>query len=636
MNASSLRAPDGSTALERSPGTILRLSIRTAVALLVLGLPGLVPPAASGAAEPASPRQVSIMDIQGSGGFSALEQTRVETSGVVTLREKNGSGFWIQDPDGDGDPATSDGLYVSQAGSSFELPQVGDLVRIVAVVAEMQRGIGLPRTQLEKPTLLEVTASDRALPAAVELHRLPDTELYDAVAFWEPLEGMRVSLKNAPIISPTNQYLQFTVLPEGNAAAGSGYYPETGVAIVRGLGGDRVDYNPERVLIDFRGLEDPPLVWVGDRVVSLEGVADFAFNNFVVQAASLEVESRPREGRTLGRRQGEKGDVRIVTYNLRDLFDTEDEPDRSDELFDAGSGRKGYPSAEEYDTRLAKHALAVIEEMELPDVIVANEFESEEVLQALGDRINQQAGTRYRALSRETLDYRGLEAGFLYDEARVELVDSYPLDAPGVDDAFNRPIEWLHAGRTEAMRQPLVGVFRFAPGTAPITIVASKLKTKRFEAPLYHVYYPTPIRNTEPLRRAQARALRAFVDRLLAEDPEAMVMIAGDLGDFPFAEPGEGEHAIGILEGGDGQVPLKNLIELEEPSEAYTWFYLGNGQALSHMLVSPSLLERCAGFDVLHFNAHHPDLDLRWDATTPVRSSDRDPLEARFELRGER
>ena len=53
---------------------------------------------------------------------------------------------------------------------------------------------------------------------------------------------------------------------------------------------------------------------------------------------------------------------------------------------------------------------------------------------------------------------------------------------------------------------------------------------------------------------------------------------------------------------------------------------------LDHMLVSPGLYDLFAAVDVLHFNASYPDA-LGEDDSTPLRASDHDPLEGRFNFR---
>jgi predicted extracellular nuclease len=142
------------------------------------------------------------------------------------------------------------------------------------------------------------------------------------------------------------------------------------------------------------------------------------------------------------------------------------------------------------------------------------------------------------------------------------------------------------------------------------------------------------VRQTEVQRKSQARVVRRWVDERLAEDPDALILVTGDLGDFQFAEPGEGEdHPIGIIAGLGDQIPLTNLIDLEDPGETFTYVFQGNSMAMTHMLVSPALLEMLAGFDVLHFNAGFPD-GLTRNPRTPFRASDRDPPEGRFDFPG--
>ena len=591
------------------------------------------PPAASGSSTPKFENAAgfegfetfSIMTLQNTETFSPLTGRVVATSGVVTLLMPGGAGFWIQDPSGDGDPATSDGVYVSMRGASedIERPAVGDRIRVIAKVEEEQYGLALPRTRLIQPVFLEIEAHGQALPEPVPLVDLPDTELADAIAFWEPLEGMRVRLENARVVSPTNRFGKLNVLTAADAVPGSGYFPQSHALIVHSLGGGRVDYNPERIEIASGTLPQPIQARPGDEIVSLVGVVDYNFGNYNVKPESYELKAQDPPATPVSTRSAPPGNAKIVTYNLRDLFDAVDNPERFDENYDPGSGKLGTPSEEEVDLRLEKHALALVQELALPDIVVAVEFETTELFQRIGDRVNARAGTRYRAVSLETSDRRGLEVGFLYDQKRVELLDHYQLSGPQVEGAF---------GLTSAFRtrEPLVGVFRFQPSGSTVTLIANRFKSKRIEPPLLNLNR-RPIRVTEAQRNRQARVVRDFVSSLLEKDPQAMVMAAGDLGDFPFAEPGETEYAVGILEGSAGEVRLKNLLDLETPGEAYTWLYNGNGQAFSHLLVSPALLERCVAADVLHFNSPYP-WRLSQDATTALRASDRDPLEARFDF----
>lgn len=281
------------------------------------------------------------------------------------------------------------------------------------------------------------------------------------------------------------------------------------------------------------------------------------------------------------------------------------------------------PTAAELETQLTKLALAIEVELELPEIIVVQEVENTEILQVLGDRVNATAGTNYMAVSFETSDGRGIEVGFLYDADRVVLLDAYQMAGSGVEAAFG------HSSASPG-REPLVGVFE-ANGEE-ITIIGNHFKSKGGDDPLFGMNWP-PIRTTEAQRKMQAQVVRDFVVTILDGTPGALVMVTGDLNDFQFGEPGEGNnHPIAILEGILGGVPLTNLINLEKDAERWTYVYDGNSQVLDHMLVSPALFDLLVGTDVLHFNAGFPS-DLGLDPSTPLRASDHDALEGRFKIK---
>ena len=81
-----------------------------------------------------------IPAIQGSGPTVALTGTRT-TQGVVVGDYEGPSpalrGFFIQDPVGDGDPATSDGIFVFE-GSNANTVSLGDVVRVTGTAGENQ------------------------------------------------------------------------------------------------------------------------------------------------------------------------------------------------------------------------------------------------------------------------------------------------------------------------------------------------------------------------------------------------------------------------------------------------------------------------------------------------------------------
>lgn len=559
------------------------------------------------------PGRASIMEIQGKGPVSPLKGRYVETSGIVTLITAKKDGFWMQDPRGDGDPATSDGLFVF-GFPSLVMPAVGDSIKILGRVEEEQKGNELPRTRLVTVQSPEVVSRGNPLPAPVQLTKLPDTSLAEGITYWESLEGMRVRVDNAPVISPTTRFREFDVVAPGNAVAGAGYHPETGRLILRSLGGDQVDYNPERIMIGDATVDKPEEVSAGDTVTSLVGVVDYTFGYPKIQPESLQVTRREIPKPPVSVRTGPEGNLVITTYNLWDFFTAVPQ----------GKNEKYVLKPDELAKRIEKIAQSIVTELRLPHVIAVQELEGAN-LDPVVKRLNELAGGghRYESAWLPTSDWRGLTVAYIYDASRVKLRNLYQLSGAGTDSTF---------GQTSAVgnREPLIGVFEVGPGIPPVMVIANKLKTKRAEESPFNL--EPPFRFTEIQRKAQAREIRKFVSSVLEKDPNAYLAVTGDLGDFDFAEPGEGaDYPLAILEGMNGEVPLTNVANRVDEANRYDYIFQGQGTEVSHTLVSPALLKAFAGAGFLHFNTPYPD-SLKWDVSTTIRASDRDPLESRFQL----
>jgi len=129
--------------------------------------------------------ELTIPQIQGAGPSSAYGNTVQSTRGVIT--GKVTSGFFIQDVNGDGDPSTSDGLFVYGATTGA---QVGELVRVTGTVTEY-RPTGAPRTYTELTNVSSVErlgAGPTIVPTNIELPN-PDLARHEGmlVRFTSPL-----------------------------------------------------------------------------------------------------------------------------------------------------------------------------------------------------------------------------------------------------------------------------------------------------------------------------------------------------------------------------------------------------------------------------------------------------------------
>ncbi len=553
----------------------------------------------------------TIMQIQGRGGRSPLAGSRVTTEGTVTLCTRNRLRCWIQDPHGDGDPGTSDGIVLDLRGRGSRRDDLrpGDVVRVRAKVRELQFGTGLPLTELTRIRELKVLRRNQKLPPPVEIKKLPDTSLLQAITFWEPLEGMRVHVANAVVVGPTSRFGEFVVLAAANAVSGSGYQPSTRHLMLQPVGSDRVDYNPERIIVDD-GARAAPDLSPGDAVNDLLGVADYTFGNYKIQYQHLQRRQQPP--RRAPKHSTAPTGLRLATFNVENLFDTRHTPGKEDE--------RSTPTAKALQTKLTKLGLTVVDELQAPEIVAVQEVETTAVLANLAAHINKLGSYAYRAVSFDSSDPRGIEAGLLWDSSRITLHDAESLD----DDYFRTA---FGTRSVSPGREPLAATFTYRG--QPVTVVVNHFKSKSGDDPLFGRRQP-PQRPTETQRKLQAKAVRAFVDRQLRRQPRALIAVVGDLNDFSFPEPGEGTDAVAILRG-NGDTRLADLCDDIPQAQRYSFIFNGNSQLLDHVLVSPALQALAQDVRILHVNADFPDA-LRDDPGTPHRASDHDPIEAAFRV----
>ncbi len=147
-----------------------------------------------------------IYSVQGSGLASPLVGTEVAIEGVVVGDFQNNAqpdsgnlnGFYVQDPVGDGDAATSDGVFVYAPGGMDVA--VGDAVRVRGSVSEYHNLTEVGASQIWLCSTGQFCASPTTLS-------LPVASVDD----FEPYEGMPVTFAQPLVIS---EYLQLRPLSE--------------------------------------------------------------------------------------------------------------------------------------------------------------------------------------------------------------------------------------------------------------------------------------------------------------------------------------------------------------------------------------------------------------------------------------
>ena len=606
----------------------------------------------------------AIYTIQGSGHISPLVGQTVSTTGVVTAVDTDGSrGFYIQDPNGDGNAATSDGIFVFMPSGT--LPTVGHLVRVSGTVQEFTpstAAVGsFSTTELGSVTNVTDLGSGPAIAPVViggPGGLVPPTEsLVAGGKFFESLEGMLVTVKDAQATGPTNSFGEiFTVVDNdtnaGNGTTATGQTARGNLLLTPGTSdfGDSNssggDFNPERIQIDddsgiLPGFSSPQ-VNVGARLGDVTGIVNYDFGNYQVVATQAYTVSQPSTlTKETGTLTGDASHLLVASYNAENL--------------DPGDGA----------ARFTTIASQILNTLNAPDVVSLQEVQdnngptdngvtsADVTLQTLVDALNgaAPAGVHYAYIDNPFIgnDTNGGEPGgnirtaFLYRTDRVSLVDGSLRTIAADGHAISNPDESAPDGNGDQQtnpdnpffdsRPPLVASFSF--NGQVVTVVDSHFTSKGGSAPLLGSDQP-PFNAGEVQRAAQAQAVNNFIDGLLAADANAKVIVAGDLNEFPFEEPMQVLKGTATISNYDvpgddpfnavadytagGTAILNDLQDLLPADQRYDYVFEGNSETLDHVFASNGLLAG-AEFDVVRINAEFAD-----------QTSDHDPLVARFDL----
>ncbi|MFF7588431.1 lamin tail domain-containing protein [Kitasatospora purpeofusca] len=549
-----------------------------------------------------------IHDLQGAARTSPLAGRPVTgVPGVVTA--VGPSGYWFQDPLPDADPATSEALYVYTASAPGVA--VGDSVQVGGTVSEYRPGgtggtTNLTVTELTSPTTT-VLAHNAALPAATLVGaggRVPPAAVVSSVTtgdvetaggfqpatdgldFWESLEGMRVQLNNAAVVGPRSSVGEIPVVPQGSTTRTA----RGGILL------QAADGNPERVLLDDV-LAPTPAANVGDTLSGATvGVLDYSFGNFkLLVTATPTVLSGGLAPETTAAPAA--GELSTATFNVENLAPSDPQ------------------------TKFDGLAAAVVTNLRSPDLVALEEIQdnsgatdngvvaADQTLAKLTAAITAAGGPAYsyRQLNPVNDQDGGQPGGnirqvFLYRTDRGLSFTDRPgagsTTADSVVDNGGVPALAYSPGRIDptntafnASRKPLAGEFRW--NGRPVFVIANHFNSKGGDQPLFGRYQP-PARPSETQRHAQATAVKTFTDQILAVDPNAAVIVLGDLNDFEFSRTAD------LLTAGGSLVDLPRTLPL---AERYTYVYEGNSQVLDHILISPALAARAYSYDIVHLNS---------------------------------
>lgn len=265
-----------------------------------------------------------ISAIQGDGEISPLLGQFVEIEAVVVGDFQNGAqldGFFLQEEDGDqdGNPATSEGLFVFDNQFGVDVA-VGDRVRVHGVANEF---FGL--TELGSISRLEVCASGQSVSDVALSFPL------NSIAELEAFEGMAVRLDQTMTVTETfdlGRYGEVSLSSGGRlfqpthvtAPGDAALAVEVENTLRRILVDDGSDMqNPDPVIFPAPALSAANTLRSGDTVTGLGGVLSFGFGEYRILPTSAPLFVAENARSTAPNLPGQ-GDLRVASFNVLNYF----------------------------------------------------------------------------------------------------------------------------------------------------------------------------------------------------------------------------------------------------------------------------------------------------------------------------
>lgn len=594
------------------------------------------------AANPCEVTATPVPAIQGSGDTAAITGS-VTTRGVVVGDYEGPSpalrGFFIQDREGDGNPATSDGIFVFE-GSNADSVALGDLVTVRGNAGENQG-----QTQVSASSIT-VCGTGSVAPTEVRFPVAGGTAL-------ERYEGMLVTLPQAMSVTEHFQLGRFgqVTLSQGGRLE----QPTNVVAPGADAAALQASNNLRKIILDdtTQAQNVDPIVFGrggkpltadntlrgGDTVTGLTGVLNYTWGGNASSAnayrlrpvsptATVDFEPtnpRPTSPPAVG------GDTRVVGMNLLNFFNTLDTTGNNCRggLTGAVMDCRGANTATEFDRQWRKTVAAVSGTQ--ADVVAFMEMENDgygadSAEQFLVSKLNAKDGDGTWAFidadaltgQTDALGNDAIKVGMLYRPAAVTPV--------GTTAALNS-VDFVNGGDSGPRNRPsLAQAFRDNTTGGTFVAVANHLKSKGSACDTPDAGDGQGNCTAVRVRSAQLLADWLAGDPTGTGDPD--VLILGDMNSYAKEDP------ITTLE----KAGYANLIEQRNGREAYSYAFDGQWGYLDHALGSASIDSQVTGVGDWHVNADEPSiLDYNTEFKTSAqvtslyapdqfRISDHDPV----------
>lgn len=530
---------------------------------------------------------VTIPNIQGSDNSSSYSGQQVATSGIVTAVFIGGgmiNGFFIQDAAGDGNSATSDGVFVYSSSKSVE---PGDLVQLTARVSEYNN-----RTQLSNVTAFQVLSKNNTLPAVKIVYDIYNWD-------WEKYEGMLVEFQQTLYVNNTYNLQQYGELELGirrkpsptNLAlpASSEYSALVSENALRPVYMDDAysSYTYPVIFADENGTRR-----TGERVDRLQAVVDYVNSKYVVYPARFPVQFYGNPRKTTHDDIGNYN-LKVCGFNLEYYLTT---PNSS------GMGPSNQTELERQHTKIVDAMLAID-----ADVYGLVEIEQgQQALTKLSQALNAASSGKSFSFVNDGGSVNGTytKAAYLYRSDKVTPYKS--LKSINSEGPANR--KKLQAFTLKSNNERFMFGINHFKAKSGCSSASGADADKNDGQSCYNA-----------TRVDEAKAVIAAINsnKAFYDDQDALVM--GDLNAYAMEDPIQAFVQAGFTD----------LHRQFHADSAYSYVYRGEAGYLDHALANESMTRQITGVTAFHINADEPSIfEYSGSAYQPnmFRSSDHDPV----------
>ena len=583
-----------------------------------------------------TPGSAKIYEIQGSAAASTLAGQIVTTTGVVTKLLNNG--FFLQDPTGDGNPATSDGILVFTSTAPPAAAVVGNLVQVTGTVIEFSTGSST-LTEIRTVTAVTFLGSAQAiLPTLVTLPLVAGDSL-------ERFEGMLVRIDGALTVQQNFFQARFGQLTLGaggrHETPTNRHRPGPQAAALADL-----QARGRLLLDDGSSLQNTnPTAYqfgagvprAGDLVNNLVGVLDYGPATATASGPGL-YRLQPTEAPAfavanmrMALPPSAGGNVLLGSMNVLNFFTTfvdgttaSGQTGQGCTLGNSSSAGncRGANGLAEFQRQRAKIVVALAGMNADAVGLMEVQNNGNVAAQNLVDALNARIGANTYAVVPSPAQGTGTDAirvAMIYKPARLTLVGASVSDPDRIN---NRP--------------PLAQIFAAANGEK-FALVVNHLKSKGSCPSTSDSNAAGNLDSGDgqgcwnALRLLQARRLRTFVAQVQSTGGTNDVLLIGDFNAYAQEDP--------ILElTGSGYIDQSSRFE----TFGYSYVFDGAAGRLDHAIATATLSPKVVGTVHWHIDADEglaQDYNLEFkqpacttcapdpfDGTVPFRASDHDPV----------